>query len=223
VFDTCHRKLQRLAKDARSYQKKLGRQLSVEEICVRGAQISESYIFLKLCRKYLFELPYSLLIVFCSHATSCAPCAKAKAVCKPFDVDKARAKTKAEMARRSKVRRAKQQTDAEWKAQVSRKLDSLGELRSLRKDVWRITVALEKLAGIEGQDSNEKLLSRPESKGEITEVQGGQEKGKQREERLGREDEEKEMRRQEEGNEMEGVEEGDSSFSPVAYSVGTGA
>jgi len=78
----------------------------------------------------------------------------------------------------------------------------------------RIAVALEKLAGIEDQDSDEGLLSRPESEGEITEVQGGQEKGEQREE--------KEMGRQE-GNEMENVKEGGSSFSPVAYSVGTGA
>jgi len=48
------------------------------------------------------------------------------------------------------VRRVKQQTDVEWKAEVLRKLDGLGELRGLRKDVWRIAVALEKLAGIEG-------------------------------------------------------------------------
>ena len=107
--------------------------------------------------------------------------------------------------------------------EVLRKLDGLGELQGLRKDVRRITVALERLAGIEGQDSNEELLSRLESEGEITEVQGDKEKGKQREERLGGEDEGKEMGRQEEDNEMESVEEGDSSFSPVAYSVGTGA
>jgi len=138
-------------------------------------------------------------------------------------VDKARAKAKAETARRSKVRRAKQQMDAEWKAEVLRKLDGLGELRGLRKDVWRIAVALEKLAGIKGQDSDEELLSRPESEREITEVQGDKEKRKQREERLDGEDEEKEMGRQEEDNEMEGVEEGDSSFSLVVYSVGTRA
>jgi len=127
------------------------------------------------------------------------------------------------MARRSKVRKAKQQTDAEWKAEVLRKLDGLGKLRGLRKDVRRITVALEKLAGIEGQDSDEELLSRPESEREITEVQRDKEKRKQREERLDREDEEKEIGRQEEVNEMEDVEEGDGSFSLVAYSVGTRA
>ena len=82
-------------------------------------------------------------------------------------------------------------------------------------------MALEKLAGTEGQDSNKELLSWPESKGEVTEVQGGKKKGKQREERLDREDEEKKMGRQED-NEMKGIEEGGGSFSPVAYSVGTG-
>jgi len=36
-----------------------------------------------------------------------------------------------------------------------RKLEDLSELWELRKDVWRIVVVLEKLAGIEDQDSNE--------------------------------------------------------------------
>jgi len=49
--------------------------------------------------------------------------------------------------------------DAEWKAEVLKKLDSLGELQGLRKDVRRIAMALEKLAGIGGQDSDEELLS----------------------------------------------------------------
>jgi len=132
-----------------------------------------------------------------------------------------RAKAKAETARRSKARRAKQQTDAEWKAEVLRKLDSLGELQGLRKDVRRVAVALEKLAGIESQDSDEELLSWPESEGEVTEIQRGEEKGKQRKERLDGEDKEEEIERQEE-NKMEGVEEGSSRFSPVVYSVGTG-
>jgi len=160
--------------------------------------------------------------MFYSHATSCAPCAKAKAACKPFDADKARAKARAEKIRRSQARKTKQQTDSEWKAEVSRKLEELSELRGLRKDVRRIAVALERLAGIESQDSDEELLSWPESKGEITEVQGVKEKGKQREERLDGEDKEEETGRQEEGDEMEGVEERGSSFSPVAFSVGTG-
>jgi len=92
----------------------------------------------------------------------------------------------------------------------------------LRKDVRRIAVALEKLAGIEVQDSDEELLLWPESEGEVTEVQGNKEKGKQREERLDGEDKEEEMGEQEENNKMEGVEEGSSRLSPVAYSVGTG-
>jgi len=133
-------------------------------------------------------------------------------------------KAKAEAARRSKARKTKQQTDVEWKTEVLRKLDGLGELQGLRKDVRRIAVALERLAGIESPDSDEELLSWPESKGEITEVQGIKEKGKQREERLNRENEEKELeaREQEEDNGMQGVEEGSSQFSPVVYSVSTG-
>ena len=42
-------------------------------------------------------------------------------------------------------------------------------------------MALEKLAGIESQDSNEQLLSWPESEGEEMEVQESKEKGKQKE------------------------------------------
>ena len=99
----------------------------------------------------MFPFP---LIFFCSHATFCAPCAKAKAACKPFDTDRARAKAKAETARRSNARKAKQQMDAEWKVEILRKLDSLSELSSMRKDIQRIAVALEKLAGIEGEDSD---------------------------------------------------------------------
>jgi len=122
------------------------------------------------------------------------------------------------------VRKTKQKTDAEWKTEVLRKLDSLGELQGLRKDVRRIAVALERLTGIESPDSDEELLSWLESEGEITEVQGVKEKGKQRKERLDRENKEKELevRKQEEDNEMQGVEEGSSQFSPVAYSVSTG-
>jgi len=37
----------------------------------------------------------------------------------------------------------------EWKAEVVRKLEDLSELWELRKDIWRITVALEKLTGLE--------------------------------------------------------------------------
>jgi len=76
--------------------------------------------------------------------------------------------------------------------------------------------------GIEGQDSDEGQISWPESDGEETEVQEGTGKGKQKQERSDGQDEENEMGEQEEGDEMEGVEEGGGSFSPVAFSVGTG-
>jgi len=91
----------------------------------------------------------------------------------------------------------------------------------LRKDIQRIAVALEKLAGIESQDSEEEQFSWLESKGKETEVQERKEKRKQREERIDR-TEEKEVEGQEEDNGMEGVEERSNSFSLVAYSVGTG-
>jgi len=47
----------------------------------------------------------------------------------------------------------------EWQAEILRKLDSLSELSSMRKDIQRIAVALEKLASMEGEDSNEKQIS----------------------------------------------------------------
>ena len=40
-----------------------------------------------------------------------------------------------------------------------RKLDGLSELSGIRKDIQRIAVALEKLAGIEGEDSDEEQIS----------------------------------------------------------------
>jgi len=100
-------------------------------------------------------------------------------------------------------------------------VEILRKLDSLRKDVQRIAVALEKLAGMEEEDSDEERISWPESEGELTEVQGSREKGKQKEERLDGAEGEEDVRGQEEENGMEGVEEGDT-FSLVAYSVGTG-
>jgi len=118
----------------------------------------------------------------------------------------------------------KQQTDAEWKSEVSRKLENLGELRELSKNVRRIAVALEKLAGIKGVNSDEEHISWLESEGELTEVNRNKRKEKQREERLNGENEEKEMEVKEQGEDsgMEGVDKGSSRLSPVAYSVGTG-
>jgi len=83
---------------------------------------------------------------------SCASCTKAKAACKPFDADKTCTKARAKVVQRSKTRKTKQQMDAKWKVKVSRKLEDLSELQGLRKDIQRITVALEKLASIESQD-----------------------------------------------------------------------
>jgi len=58
----------------------------------------------------------------------------------------------------------------------------------------------------------------------LTEVTRNKGKGKQREERLDGENEEKEMEVEEKGEDsgMEGVEEKGGRLSPVAYSVGTG-
>ena len=96
------------------------------------------------------------------------------------------------------------------------KLDGLSELSGMRKDIQRIAVALEKLAGMEDEDSNKERISWPESEGELMEVQGSREKGKQKEERVDGVEEEEKTRRQEEENGMEGVEEGSGDFSPVA-------
>ena len=103
-----------------------------------------------------------------------------------------------------------------------RKLDGLSELSGMRRDIQRIAVALEKLAGMEGKDSDKEQISWLKSEGELTEVQGSREKGKQKEEGVDGAEEEEETRRQEEENGMEGVEESVGNFSPVAYSVGTG-
>jgi len=46
---------------------------------------------------------------------SCSPCTRAKAACKPFDVDSAQRKATEETARRARARKTKQRTDAEWK------------------------------------------------------------------------------------------------------------
>ena len=82
-------------------------------------------------------------------------------------------------------------------------------------------MALEKLAGMEEEDSNEERILWPESERELMEVQGSGEKGKQKEERLDGAEGEEDVGGQEEENGMEGVKEG-GTFSPVAYSVRTG-
>lgn len=112
--------------------------------------------------------------------------------------------------------------DIEQKAEVSRKLKDLSELQGLRKDVQRIMMALKKLAGIEGQNSDNKQYSWPESEGEKTEVQESTQKGKQREQKSDGGEEKREVDRQKEENKIESMKEGSSGFSPVTYSIGTG-
>ena len=60
--------------------------------------------------------------------------------------------------------------DAEWKTEVLRKLKDLGELQGLRKNIQRITVALEQLTDIKGDNSNKEQISWLESEGELTKV-----------------------------------------------------
>jgi len=99
------------------------------------------------------------LSILYSHATSCALCARAKTACKPFDAERAHTKARVETVWRSRARKVKQQTNAEWKAEVSRKLEDLSKLRGLRKDIWRIAVALEKIASIKDEGSDEERIS----------------------------------------------------------------
>ena len=113
-----------------------------------------------------------------------------------------------ETATRSRARKAKQQTDVEWKSEVLRKLEGLDELSRLRKDMRRIAVALEALAGIGGQNSDENLISWSESEGEETKVQENRENRKWREKKIDGTDEDE--------NGIEGVEEGNGSLSLVA-------
>ena len=60
--------------------------------------------------------------------------------------------------------------DAEWKTEVLRKLKDLGELQGLRKNIQRITVALEQLTDIKGDNSNKEQISWLESEGKLTKV-----------------------------------------------------
>ena len=82
-------------------------------------------------------------------------------------------------------------------------------------------MALEKLAGLGGQNSNKELLLWPELEGEKMEIQGSKDKGKQKKERINGAEEEEEVGGQEEENRMEDVEEESNNSSPVMYSVGT--
>ena len=67
------------------------------------------------------------------------------------------------------------------RCEILRKLDGLSELSGMRKNIWRIAVALEKLASMEGKDSDKEWILWPKSKRELTKVQGSKEKRKQKE------------------------------------------
>jgi len=77
---------------------------------------------------------------------------------------------------------------------------------------------LERIAGIRSKTSENNIISWLESRGEETERV---DKGKQREQSLGRTEEEGQVEGQEDENAMEGMEEGSSGCSLVIYSVGT--
>ena len=80
------------------------------------------------------------------------------------------AKARVETIQRSRARKTKQQMDAEWKTEVLRKSKDLGELQGLRKNIQRITVALEQLTDIKGDNSNKEQISWLESEGKLTKV-----------------------------------------------------
>ena len=146
------------------------------------------------------------------NATSCAPCARAKAACKPFDTDGARRKAKEETARRAQARKTKQRTDAEWKEQV---LEKLGMVDELVVQVRRVADALERIAGMRPKTPEDDIISWLESGGEETETVERIDKGKGREEVEEECDNERsEMDIEVGGNEMEGVE--DEMEAPVS-------
>jgi len=70
---------------------------------VRGAWTSESCAFLKCCREFFILTLFVHLLIFYSHATSCAPCTRAKAACRPFDTDRAHVKARAVRLANSKA------------------------------------------------------------------------------------------------------------------------
>ena len=138
------------------------------------------------------------------NATSCAPCARAKAACKPFDADGAWRKAKDETARRAQARKTKQWTDAEWKEQV---LEKLGKVDELVVQVQRVVDALERIAEMRSKTLEDDIISWPESREEETETLERIDKGKGREE-VEEECDNKwsEMDIEVGGDEMEGVE-----------------
>jgi len=103
------------------------------------------------------------------------PYARAKAACKPFDVDGAWKKVKEEMARRAQARKTKQRMDTEWKEQV---LEKLGKVDELVVQVRRVADVLERMAGVRLTTPEDNIISWPESGGEKTEMVERMDKGK---------------------------------------------
>jgi len=164
---------------------------------------------------------YSSFFFFFRNATSCSPCSRAKAACKPFNTDGARRKAKEETARRAQARKTKQRTDAEWKEQVLEKLEKVDKLVI---QVRQVADALERMAGMRPKTPEDDLISWPESRGEKTVMVKKVDKGKGREvveEECDNEPSEMDIEnRGDESDGMEGVEE---VGTPVVYFVGTGA
>jgi len=153
----------------------------------------------------LYFLGVGLLVnLVLRNATSCSPCARAKAACKPFNADGARRKAKDEIAKRAQARKTKQQTDAEWKGQV---LEKLGKVDELVVQVRRVADALERIAGIRSKTPEDDIISWLESRGEEMETLKRMDKGKGRAEVEEECDNERsEMDIEVRGDEMEGVE-----------------
>jgi len=153
----------------------------------------------------LYFLGVGLLVnLVLRNATSCSPCARAKAACKPFNADGARRKAKDEIAKRAQARKTKQQTDAEWKGQV---LEKLGKVDELVVQVRRVADALERIAGIRSKTPEDDIISWLESRGEEMETLKRMDKGKGRAEVEEECDNERsEMDIEVGGDEMEGVE-----------------
>ena len=160
---------------------------------------------------YLFGVG-SLVNLVLRNATSCSPCARAKAACKPFDVDGAWRKAKDETARRAQARKTKQWTDTEWKEQV---LEMLGKVDELVVQVRRVVDVLERIAGMRSKTPENDIISWPESGEEETETLERMDKGKGREEVEGECDNEwSEIDIEVGGDEMKGVE--DEMEAPVS-------
>ena len=146
------------------------------------------------------------------NATSCSPCARAKAACKPFDVDGAQRKAKEETARRAQARKTKQRMDVEWKEQVLEKLEKVDELVV---QVRRVADTLERIAGMRSKTPEDDIISWPESGGEKMETLERVDKGKDREiveEECNKEWSDMDIKVG--GDEMEGVE--DEMETPVS-------